>query len=1493
MIGTSEFLKAVTVKIFVKGDTNHLGTGFLYKHNSKCYVITCAHVLYTENEKIIAIETGLLAIENIEIETEYFSKKYTIKSGKLYTPFTRYTEHDDKIGDLYDIVAFEAFQNEIVDIPDYKLWNEECLIQTNLIFRGYPNGSVKIFSKDVLFEEISPQSKSFNIELHEYITNETGEAIEDIKGASGSGIFHEGKDYYTCLGVFKGLDDPEGKLGKAKGVSIKALDKNINDLKFSELSYNSVFTPDNDWAQKHVEKTLEGIGRRYITYAEEEYKDLNIHTPTREIFNYITDTSAFNLESWVKELTLKIKDSIKSLEPGLEKFETLISVPQIEAGNINYNKFLPYIDCLKELIQHLENLPSTKGEIFQNQEFKDIINQISDIQNAAQKIIDQYEGRKITDELLFFKSIGKNFPNNSYAQSLIQFFIEGKFDTSKAPININVNNQLTTAIFKHSLVTGQGLSGKTHILCDIAYCNIKDNKPTILIFGHTFDDKGNPITQIKNELGEEKLSEDEFLQGINQWGERKNQLVTLIIDAINETQNSDIWLDSYVEFVQKIKVYKYISLIISVRGLEREKVFNSETEAYITEEITEINHQGFKGQLDSVLPTFCEHFKIDIPKRNLNDEISSLLELPGILFLYFETLKAKNIRNVDKTKLQIDYIFNEFLNDKNVRFKKSCKPKITNKAHYVNLTSNIACEEMVINHFKETFKYDNIFLKVKSLHEDVLEFLISDELFLYDDKNSDKGEFFLKFIFQRVSNYYLSKLLIEKLEKENYDFSKAVSESPEINFLLSNYSKHKALLESLIIILDEKKDIDLISLFPDHKNYKGLISLQNNALLQAVSLPKAFEKKLLELNSAGLIEQLELFNILSKSLLNNNHTMRMSNSLHIKLIDETMSVRDTWWPQLINTIYSGYSSFSYQKNYIRSIHDGIFNETPINDEDLIEYGLTLSWFLCSTNRELRDKTTKVLIVLYLEKTEAFIQVLQAFKNVDDLYVLERLMAVGYGVVLRSKNKKGLKELCLFVYENIFNKTKIISHILLRDYARNIIEYGLFTLSDLNIDFAKIRPTYKSDMPSVPSDNEIETLIEKAPNQCSFIYSMQVEKKRDGSTNMYGDFGRYIFQNNLAHFKDVNINDMMNIAINKVIDLGYDTDIHGLLDRTYVNHDRSASKNERIGKKYQWIAMHELLGSVSDNYQMRDRWNQDVDLEYTGPWQVDVRDIDPTILIPEIKSDDVNNKNIMTWWQPHNINFPEMEKEQLKEWLWSGKDIPDYKDLLVVNKPGSDEEWFVLSNFSMWNDKNAQSFRREFWYRVQTCIVPLNDIEKLKRNIHKTDRRDYHDLQRNPEYQFFLAEYPWHPNCGNTSIIDHIPFFDCEVILPFFEYNYEAEFDFSMDSSFRVNLPTPWVIEKMKLNLIGGKKIEFLNSKNKCAFFDPHIIEKGPSSALVEKVAFLEMLKQENKTIAWVIGGEKNAYNNNTDEWWGRQNLSGFYYWDGEKIEGDYWSFEEK
>jgi len=127
-----------------------------------------------------------------------------------------------------------------------------------------------------------------------------------------------------------------------------------------------------------------------------------------------------------------------------------------------------------------------------------------------------------------------------------------------------------------------------------------------------------------------------------------------------------------------------------------------------------------------------------------------------------------------------------------------------------------------------------------------------------------------------------------------------------------------------------------------------------------------------------------------------------------------------------------------------------------------------------------------------------------------------LFAVAYGCAMRSMDNNAIAELAEDVYEWIFKDGTPPPHILLRDYARGVIELVLHHGIKLDINVEKIRPPYKSEWPSfeIPTEEELKK------------YGEWQEDMRDeewarvdlyDSVMGFEDFARYIIGTNSGHF----------------------------------------------------------------------------------------------------------------------------------------------------------------------------------------------------------------------------------------------------------------------------------------------------------------------------------------------------------------------------------------
>ena len=153
--------------------------------------------------------------------------------------------------------------------------------------------------------------------------------------------------------------------------------------------------------------------------------------------------------------------------------------------------------------------------------------------------------------------------------------------------------------------------------------------------------------------------------------------------------------------------------------------------------------------------------------------------------------------------------------------------------------------------------------------------------------------------------------------------------------------------------------------------------------------------------------------------------------LHKNLMKYELARRDAWWSIFLCNHYGNQSAVDHFVEWAWSEED----KSHVDDESIRLCCTALSWFLTSSHRYVRDKSTKALVTLLTPRIHVLRQILAAFITVNDPYVLERLLAVAYGCVLRSTDNSTLAELAQDVYDLIFKDGAPLPHILLRDYAR--------------------------------------------------------------------------------------------------------------------------------------------------------------------------------------------------------------------------------------------------------------------------------------------------------------------------------------------------------------------------------------------------------------------------------------------------------------------------
>ena len=100
----------------------------------------------------------------------------------------------------------------------------------------------------------------------------------------------------------------------------------------------------------------------------------------------------------------------------------------------------------------------------------------------------------------------------------------------------------------------------------------------------------------------------------------------------------------------------------------------------------------------------------------------------------------------------------------------------------------------------------------------------------------------------------------------------------------------------------------------------------------------------------------------------------------------SMVTRDSLWTNFIN----GKSSDSSLGQIISSFESAKVNTHSLKNEQIRLMLILFSWTLTSSNRKLRDRCSKAMIVILKDNFQLCLDLLKKFENTNDPYVVHRL-----------------------------------------------------------------------------------------------------------------------------------------------------------------------------------------------------------------------------------------------------------------------------------------------------------------------------------------------------------------------------------------------------------------------------------------------------------------------------------------------------------------------
>ncbi|HWL48529.1 MAG TPA: hypothetical protein VNT92_01500 [Acidimicrobiia bacterium] len=295
-----------------------------------------------------------------------------------------------------------------------------------------------------------------------------------------------------------------------------------------------------------------------------------------------------------------------------------------------------------------------------------------------------------------------------------------------------------------------------------------------------------------------------------------------------------------------------------------------------------------------------------------------------------------------------------------------------------------------------------------------------------------------------------------------------------------------------------------------------------------------------------------------------------------------------------------------------------------------------------------------------------------------------------------------------------------------------------------------------------------------------------------------------------------------LIFQRCIELGWTPERFGNFDDLIGRRGagRESHKAERFGKKYQWIALHELLARLTDNFILMG-W-QEADT-YEGAWQLGlVRDIDPSLPPEPIRVDEDQEHTrsptfgadqAPSWWTAEGPAFEKMESGTEASWADRLEEMPTPEKLLRVRDPEG-RAWMIVDGFHSWSRDSDQIAsvsadpepRRDLTIRTLGAVIRSSSVGVLRKWLEDDADllRAMPDWRHQSIHEAFWSELPdeavaherpagWRPVRGEGQL----PVRSAAVAL---SYGAESSgFDCSLSEGLSIDLPSIFMVK-----LVGGR-----------------------------------------------------------------------------------------
>lgn len=1112
------------------------------------------------------------------------------------------------------------------------------------------------------------------------------------------------------------------------------------------------------------------------------------------------------------------------------------------------------------------------------------------------------------------------------------------------------------------LIVGEAGAGKSHLLADFGIRQLASGRPFMLVLTQTLGDS-EPWPQILQQLDLGDCRVAEFLGALDAAAEAAGSRAVVAIDALNERHGLQLWRDRLAGFLKIFEAFPRVSVILTLR---------STYEAHLpVPQVPRLVHHGFAGHAGAAAKAYLDVRGI---ARTSSPNLLREFENPLFLRTCCDFLDREKLKAIPKGVQGISALFGFYLS----AIASKIETKLGLDRHRsIPLSALKAFTQMAaqwpragsLSKFEAMELFDRHLPSLGLESRSLFSALLAEGVLTLDAVSSgeDTSEETVRFTFERLNDHLLAKSLLDDYLDPEQPLASFKKEPLRQFVLADDWWRHAGVVEAIAIQLPERCGLEILDVVAEADEYeRGFDRFFLDSLFwrRQGRFSEHTMSWIRKLEEYGVILMYEVLIGIATEPENRFNALE----LHKQLLSLPMPQRDADW-----SVFLAMDDLA-EGGAVESLIDWSWQVRPeeIEADRLLLASTALAWFLCTSNRAVRDLSTKGLAHILSRRLAVAAQLLARFKDVDDPYVVERLLAACYGAALQGADRPGLAVLSRQVWSQYFEWGHPPPNLLSRDYARGILEYtARFSTLPEGVDLTLCSGPFDTPWPLEPVPDEIvsrykeggphaydDDIVSSTHRQGDFgCYSIpyaihawtDLPRRLEGQTTehlfkswelrfedeatvdqlrayvhvheaaaRHGEIGlstdwsdvrlqpqreqafaafeqalagfaatleeqqRAVYELQAQHYlhesvrmgrADISPRDLDPAMVRRWVcwrahDLGWTSELFSAFERSgRITRDRMGNHRvERIGKKYQRIALGEAVARISDHLA-RDEGDGLIGA-YSGTLYElsNFRDIDPSLLVK--KTHETNwAYTPATWWTPTTPNLKAAPVAALLAWLDSPTEgfVNGPENIAVVD-PLDQRDWLVVSAFRHWSlplrDRQA---RPDAWSRITCFLTRKGSGQRLVEELIASDRGDANTLRQDKSCDSFLGEHGWREADAGPPRLrgDHWSKINVPCMTVKVELREETGKDNSILESFSLDLPSSWLLAAMGVRLRDGHGPVYVDASDTVRFMDPSLKERGASAGVVDRQLFLRTVEVAGLEAVWLVAGEKNVYSSDS------------------------------